>query len=318
MEKEITVLHYTAPYKGESLEIIESRIQEGLTSYVEIGRGLQNIRENKLYNKTYQTFEEYCEKRWGFVGRTANLYIQASQVAENFEKNGMLTSPKDTPGYTQAVALTKLDPDQQVELAKTANFSEMTVDDIKEKVKKFLPPEVDVPLPTNQYAVGLCDCPWRYDFVATQNRAIENQYPTLPVEELCELPIKEVFPENAVLFFWATAPKLQEALQVLKAWGFEYKTHYIWDKEKIGMGHWARGRHELLLVATKGDVQTPEDSILYPSVMAEPRQGHSEKPQWAYEMIEKYYPTIKKIELFARKKRNGWDSWGTLENNDQI
>jgi len=63
MEKEITVLHYTAPYKGESLEIIESRIQEGLTSYVEIGRGLQNIRENKLYNKTYQTFEEYCEKR---------------------------------------------------------------------------------------------------------------------------------------------------------------------------------------------------------------------------------------------------------------
>jgi len=185
----------------------------------------------------------------------------------------MLTSPKDTPGYTQAVALTKLDPDQQVELAKTANFSEMTIDDIKEKVKKFLPPAVDVPLPTNQYAVGLCDCPWRYDFVATQNRAIENQYPTLPVEELCELPIKEVFPENAVLFFWATAPKLQEALQVLKAWGFEYKTHYIWDKEKIGMGHWARGRHELLLVATKGDVQTPEDSILYPSLILPTPKG---------------------------------------------
>lgn len=113
---------------------------------------------------------------------------------------------------------------------------------------------------TAAYGVIYADPPWRYDD-ATPNRAVENHYPTMSNEEICALPVPAA--DDCVLYLWATAPKLREALEVMEAWGFNYRTHAIWDKVKIGMGYWFRGQHELLLIGTRGDVRTPPPLASY-------------------------------------------------------
>lgn len=118
--------------------------------------------------------------------------------------------------------------------------------------------------------------------------------------------------DNAILFLWATAPKLQEALNVMKEWGFEYKTNAVWVKDKIGTGYYFRGQHELLLVGRKGDeIPVPEERNRHSSVIESPRFEHSEKPTLVYGLIEKMYPNRKYLELFARGSiRKGWVQWG--------
>jgi N6-adenosine-specific RNA methylase IME4 len=118
--------------------------------------------------------------------------------------------------------------------------------------------------------------------------------------------------DNAILFLWATAPKLREALATMERWEFNYKTHIVWVKDKIGTGYYARGSHELLLIGEKGDMPVPEESNRPKSTFEAPRQGHSEKPDIVYDMIEKMYPNRKYLELFARKQQHSdkWTVWG--------
>ena len=162
--------------------------------------------------------------------------------------------------------------------------------------------------PKGQYDLILCDPPWQYDFSETGNREIENQYPTMTVEELENLKIP--LSDDCVLFLWATAPKLREAISMIDAWGFQYKTHAIWDKTKIGMGYWFRGQHELLLVATRGNVSPPEQSDRVSSIFTEARTRHSAKPSCVYEWIESAFPNLTKCEMFCRAPRAGWAAWG--------
>lgn len=163
-----------------------------------------------------------------------------------------------------------------------------------------------------EISVLLADPPWQYDFAETSNRQIENQYPSASLEEICSHSESPWFPplaDNAVLYLWATAPKLLEALRVLDAWGFTYKTHAVWDKKKIGMGYWFRGQHELLLVGTRGVMSPPEQSDRQSSILSEERQGHSIKPECAYLMIEGQFPDAIKGEVYARKERQGWKAF---------
>ncbi len=165
--------------------------------------------------------------------------------------------------------------------------------------------------PEGEYDLIYCDPPWRYDAQEAPNRSIENQYPTMPVDDICAL--KPPAAKNCALFLWATAPKLKEALAVIEAWGFTYKTHAIWDKQKIGLGYWFRGQHELLLVATRGKASPPEAAKRISSLFSYKRGKHSAKPKQVYAMIEAMLPKAKRIELFARDKRKGWDRWGHCE-----
>jgi N6-adenosine-specific RNA methylase IME4 len=167
---------------------------------------------------------------------------------------------------------------------------------------------------TNPIPVGdiyYADPPWKYDFSETITREIENQYPTMELEDIKSLKNIIPAPNNCVLFLWATAPKLIEALEVMKEWGFNYKTHAIWDKEKIGMGYWFRGQHELLLVGTKGDMSPPAPEFRSASVFKVKRTGHSVKPPEIYDEIERMLPNLRYVELFARNKHNDkWLVWG--------
>lgn len=159
-----------------------------------------------------------------------------------------------------------------------------------------------------KYDVILADPAWEYDFSLSDSRRIDNQYLPSTLADMKRLKVPAA--DNAVLFIWATSPKIREALELIDAWGFEYKTCMVWVKDKIGMGYYARQKHELLFIAGKGSLQLPDEDKRPESVFFADRQSHSEKPELVYDLIEKMFPTYKKLEMFARKERASWDSWG--------
>ncbi len=132
----------------------------------------------------------------------------------------------------------------------------------------------------------------------------------MPLDDLCELPVSSITTSDCILYLWATSPLLEQAMQLIKAWGFAYQSCAVWVKDKIGPGYWWRQQHELLLVATKGNPPKPAEADRFSSVLHAPRGEHSKKPEEMYERIERMYPELPKIELFARTTREGWQSWG--------
>jgi N6-adenosine-specific RNA methylase IME4 len=177
--------------------------------------------------------------------------------------------------------------------------------------------EQNIPLPAGgtarRYPIILADPPWEfhvYDETSGLARAAGNHYPSMTIEEICELPVSELATSDAVLFLWTTAPHLGLAFKVIASWGFEYKTNIVWTKDKIGLGYFVRNQHELLLIATRGDIPTPAPANRPASVLKSPRREHSQKPDEVYGLIEQMYPDLPKIELFARTARAGWAAWG--------
>lgn len=172
--------------------------------------------------------------------------------------------------------------------------------------------KVVAPLNTiGRFPLIYADPPWQYDFISVDAWKVENHYPTMPLDEICALPVSEIASRDAILFLWATAPKLADAMRVLAAWGFTYKTCAIWDKEWTGMGNYFRVQHELLLIATRGDIPPPTTDNRPASIVKQKRSTtHSQKPDVFYDIIEAMYPELPKVELFARSAREGWKSWG--------
>ena len=172
------------------------------------------------------------------------------------------------------------------------------------------------------FGVIYSDPPWAYNESGgnSTNRVISGKYPTMQQSELCALKLPSA--DNSVLFLWATAPKLREALEVMDAWGYAYKSHAIWDKVKIGLGYWWRGQHELLMVAIRGKMPPPPTELRMGSVFRYPRGSHSSKPDQVRDWIARCYPNERKLEMFARpytemwKKHDGWETWGNELPND--
>jgi N6-adenosine-specific RNA methylase IME4 len=166
-------------------------------------------------------------------------------------------------------------------------------------------------MPGKNYGVLYADPPWRFEPYSREtgmDRAADNHYPTMDVEALMQLQVPAA--KNCILFLWATVPMLPQALAVMEAWDFEYKSNFAWDKMKAGTGYWNRNRHELLLVGVRGKVPAPDESLRGSSVIAVVREQHSAKPIAFRKLIEKMFPTVRKVELFAREQSNGWDVWG--------
>ena len=163
-------------------------------------------------------------------------------------------------------------------------------------------------LPEGAYGVIYADPPWRYEHSKTDCRRIENQYPTMDLEDICQIDIPSA--DDCILFLWVTSPKVVESTKVIESWGFEYRTCLVWIKDRIGMGYYARQRHELLFVATIGSPPVPLPATRPDSVIEAPRQEHSRKPDCVYEYIETMYPHAKKLEMFSRRPREDWDAWG--------
>lgn len=167
-------------------------------------------------------------------------------------------------------------------------------------------------LPKGKYNVIYVDPPWQYlDKLIEGYGAAEHHYPTLSIEELCELPVKELAYKNSVLFLWIPTPILAQGEwpEVVKAWGFEGKSCCVWNKVRHNYGHYFSIRTEFLLLATKGSYLPELKTLPKNIIIVERTKKHSEKPEEFRHLIERMYPG-KWVELFARKKIDGWDTWG--------
>ena len=172
----------------------------------------------------------------------------------------------------------------------------------------------DVEVKDKKYRIIYADPPWKYGNAMPEYvTEPQDYYLLMNTEDICAMPIKDITEKDAVLFLWSTSPHLPEALEVAKAWGFTYKTTFIWDKIKHNMGHYNSVRHEILLVCTKGAC-TPDVKRLFDSVVSEERTEHSKKPNVFREIIETIYTYGNKIELFARESPEGWDVFGNQTN----
>ena len=168
-------------------------------------------------------------------------------------------------------------------------------------------------LPDRKYGVIYLDPPWKFevqDEATGMDRAAENHYPTMTGAEISALPIGDLAAPDCVMFLWVTVPFLAVGLALLTDWGFEYRSHYVWQKDKVGTGYWSRNNHELLLIGARGRVPAPAAGMQWQSCQSYPVGRHSAKPAEFRRMIESYFPDLPKIELFAREAAAGWDCWG--------
>jgi N6-adenosine-specific RNA methylase IME4 len=156
------------------------------------------------------------------------------------------------------------------------------------------------------------DPPYRYEHPTFgSSRDIEEHYPTMTLEEICALPVAQIAADDALLFLFVPPPILEQAFEIGRRWSFQYRTGLVWDKISIGMGNYVRQQHEHLLIFRRGDFPTPDPALRPPSIFRARRGEHSQKPNAAYELIERMYPGLPRIELFLRgKPRPGWQGWG--------
>lgn len=201
-------------------------------------------------------------------------------------------------------------------------------EEAKKRKKQNTLAELYPELPSKKFDVIYADPPWDYggklqfdkssttaeniDF--SKNIFISSatfKYPTLKTEELKKLPLKQIAKDDCLLFMWATNPHLEQALELGRAWGFEYRTvAFVWDKMIHNPGIYTLSNCELCLVFKRGKIPTPRGARNVQQLIRAPRGKHSEKPIEVAEAIERMFPTQEKIELFARKRNKGWSVWG--------
>lgn len=231
----------------------------------------------------------------------------------------------DSLSWSHHKIVTALAPAEQRKWLKRAQPKEgevtpkLSVGELRKAIRtKRLKDERDRnPFPEGTYRVLLADPPWKYsDELIEGYGAAEHHYPTLSTEEICVLDdaagkaVPALAQDDAVLFLWATSPLLEDALRVVAAWDFSYKTSFVWDKVQHNYGHYNSVRHELLLVATHGSCVPDSDELVDSVVEVDRSEVHSQKPERFYDIIEGMYTEGPYLELFARTQREGWDAWG--------
>jgi len=182
-----------------------------------------------------------------------------------------------------------------------------------------------------KYQIIYADPPWAYRNMGNIQATANEHYSTMSNKDICNLKVNKISEENSILFLWATFPKIQEALDVIKAWGFEYKTvGFTWIKKNknggnfFGVGWYTKSNAEICLIGTKG--KSPKISNKISSIVESIREGHSKKPSIVRDRIVEFCGDIPRIELFARsnKEKNlfgereldGWDVWGNEVDSD--
>ena len=169
-----------------------------------------------------------------------------------------------------------------------------------------------------KYRVIYADPPWAYRVWSKKGngRSAESHYPTMSIEEIADLPVKELADENCALFLWVTFPLLREIWKIIDAWGFTYKSvAFVWIKQNKkadslfwGMGYWTRANAEICILATKGSPKRYSKRVH--QVIVSHIEEHSKKPEEARKRIEQLMGDVPRIELFARRETPGWDVWG--------
>lgn len=227
------------------------------------------------------------------------LYVANEVLSAQGRRTDLVTNVTKLPTFEQYCG--------EIGMTKMTAYRWMEAVFGKKQLTKPRPPKIES-------QVIYADPPW--EFLNTGfNQSAEQQYPTMSLDEICWLtddnnkPIKQATKgQKAILFLWVPEALLPEGLQVMKAWGFEYKANMVWVKDKSpGIGWWVKAKHEMLCIGCNESELYPQEK--FESVFEAQVTEHSKKPERVYEMIEAMY-TGPYIELFARNTRKGWTNWG--------
>ncbi|MBM3578989.1 MAG: hypothetical protein FJX40_15405 [Alphaproteobacteria bacterium] len=237
----------------------------------------------------------------------------ARKVVESGDEN--LADAVDQGRVAVSVAAKIADlPAEQREKVLAAPAPEHAIKKVARQKKEKTLADKQRAMPDKKYGVIYADPEWRFEVYSRESgmdRAADNHYPTTDTAGICARDVASIAADDCALFLWSTQPMLPDALAVMAAWGFAYKSRCVWAKDRLGTGYWFRDKCEILLVGTRGDVPAPAMGDQWPSLIEAPVGEHSAKPEIFAEMIEAYFPRLPKIELNRRgPPRPGWDAWG--------
>ena len=187
-----------------------------------------------------------------------------------------------------------------------------------------------IPFPNKRYKIIYADPPWRFLTFSEKGKgkSPENHYDCMSDEDIYNLPVQDIVDHDAILFIWVTYPLIIQGFNTIEAWGFQYKTcAFCWVKTNkrysinqssffpednfdsfTGLGYWTRANTELCLLATRGKPKRVSKSVR--QLIYEPIREHSRKPDSTRDRIVELCGDLPRIELFSRKKYEGWDAWG--------
>lgn len=289
-----------------------------IDEWKELGRGLKQIEGSVQF--WIGDWARFGEKR-GFTGKYTDPKVydeleeitglkrqtiqQYKWVAENTSSNRL-----EDLSFTHHIEVASLPLDKQKQFLQLASEKDLSVRELREEIRRDGIKESHPDLPIGKFRIIYADPPWKYSNSMPEYFSEQaNHYQLMSIDEIAAMDIKSLAEDNAVLFLWVTSPILRESFKVIDAWGFEYKSSFVWDKIKHNMGHYNSVRHEFLLICTRGSC-TPDNIKLFDSVQSIERTEHSEKPEFFREIIDTLYTHGRKIELFARKKVEGWEVFG--------
>lgn len=175
-----------------------------------------------------------------------------------------------------------------------------------------------IPFPNKKYQIIYADPPWSYkDNLGYHDFTLENRYKTQSKQWISKLPVREIAEKDCCLFLWITSPLLDKGIEVLKDWGFTYKTiAFCWSKytkkgkEIANLGRWTMGNIELCVLGVRGKPNKWRKNKSIRQLVKAERTMHSKKPDEVRKRIVELLGDIPRIELFARQKIDGWDAWG--------
>lgn len=288
---------------------------------------------NDIMSSVQKTFTEDTADKLGQSQRNIQRSVaRAENIIEEIEEDIIELDITKTEG----TILSRQEPEQQKKIVKVKKENrkltvEQAIQEIKKEEKKAEQEvkkqqyeqrvetvtqnefKVDIFNTKEKFRIIYSDPAWSYNDKqdTPQLGGAAKHYDTMSVSEICKLPVNNISEKDSVLFLWVTSPLLEDAFTVIKAWGFKYKTSFVWDKVKHNMGHYNSVRHEMLLIATKGSC-TPDNKTLYDSVQSiERNDNHSEKPIEFLNIIDDLYNYGNKLEMFCRNiKKDKWYGWG--------
>lgn len=263
-----------APYEKTIKEV-------GIQAIWLIGEQLQKAKEKIIKitdDKRAPGFLKWTEEKFGFKATTTGRYIRAFQDE--------IENPKLVWGNESRVRLTNTN---------ISDSDTCTISDLYSLIEQG-----------KTFGTIYADPPWEYSNQRTR-AATSRHYETMLPNEIATLPISELSAEQAHLHLWTTNAFLFECPMIMEAWGFEWKSAFIWVKQQMGIGNYWRVSHEFLLLGVKGGLafQAKDEK----SWIELPRGKHSVKPEEIVDKIEKVSPAPY-LELFGRRERKNWTVWG--------
>lgn len=286
--------------EDEYLESLGSRIRvehrrskeaigEAVDAYFVIGQCLLEARQQLRTNEAFGAWLRACEfgfsRQWALVLRTAAEYEPAVRAALTTQ-----VVNDHAPNIKKAV--------KQAQDALGSGRAE------RPPLKVIKTEETEPAQDPVLFSAIVVDPPWRYDNVATRGAA-EDHYPTMSLADLAALEVPAL--PNAHLYLWVTNAFMDAGFDLLRAWGFTYKTCLTWCKPSIGMGNYFRNNTEHVLFAVRGSLPTNRNDL--GTWFKANKTKHSAKPESFYDIVEASSPGPY-LEMFARRRRFGWNVWG--------